>query len=252
MVPRPEVVDRLRASRQASVVAVSAPSGYGKTSLLVEWAEHERRPFAWVSVDEADNDPLVLLAHLAVALHRVEPLDDAVFAALSGRGASISGTVVRRLGAAFARRTKPLVLVLDDVDRLTDPLSVDAVAALAAHTPGGSQLAVSGRSLGRLPLARLRSEGRLLEIGVRDLALDADGAHRLLRGAGVNVPKARSAELAEATEGWPVGLYLAALSLQAQSRSNVPAIRFSGDDRFVTDYVQSEFLSVCRGIASGS
>ena len=147
------------------------------------------------------------------------------------------------VGAAFARRTKPLVFVLDDVDRLTDPLSVDAVAALAAHAPGGSQLAVSGRSLGRLPLARLRSEGRLLEIGVRDLALDADGAHRLLRGAGVNVPKARSAELAEATEGWPVGLYLAALSLQAQSRSNVPAIRFSGDDRFVTDYVQSEFLS---------
>jgi LuxR family transcriptional regulator, maltose regulon positive regulatory protein len=144
MVPRREVVDRLRASRQASVVAVSAPAGYGKTSLLVDWAEHERRPFAWVTIDDADNDPLVLLAHVAVALHRVEPVPDTVIAGLRARGASIPGTVVPRVAAAFAKRTKPFVLVLDDVDRLTDPMCVDAVAKLAAHAPAGSQLALSG------------------------------------------------------------------------------------------------------------
>jgi LuxR family maltose regulon positive regulatory protein len=243
MVSRPDVVGRLRASRQASVVAVSAPPGYGKTSLLVDWAERERRPFAWVSIDDADNDLLVLLAHVAIALHRIEPVADSVFAGLRAQRGPISSTAARRIGKAFSTRRKPVVLVLDDVDRLTDPLSLDAVVTMAAHTPAGSQLAVSGRSLGRLPLSRLRSEGRLLEIGVRDLALDAAGAHKLLRGAGVDVPKASSAELAEATEGWPVGLYLAALSLQAQSRSNVTAIRFTGDDRFVTDYVRSELLS---------
>jgi LuxR family transcriptional regulator, maltose regulon positive regulatory protein len=243
LVSRLEVVDRLRASRQASVVAISAPSGYGKTSLLVDWAEHERRPFAWVSIDETDNDPLVLLAHVAVALHRVEPAPDSVFAALGAPGASIPGTVGRRVGAAFSQRKRPVVLVLDDVDYLTEPLCVDAVVSLAAHIPAGSQLAVTGRSLRTLPLSRLRSEGRLLEVGVKDLALDGDGAHQLLRGAGANVSRAKSAELAESTEGWPVGLYLAALSLQAQSRASVPAIRFTGDDRFITDYVRSEFLS---------
>ena len=243
MVPRPEVVDRLRASRQASVVAVSAPAGYGKTSLLVDWAEHERRPFAWVTVDDADNDPLVLLAHVVVALHRIEPVPDTVIAGLRARGASIPGTVVPRVASAFAKRTKPFVLVLDDVDRLTDPMCVDAVAKLAAHAPAGSQLALSGRSLGTMPLSRLRSEGRLVEIGIRDLALDADGAHQLLRGAGLDVSKAKSAELADSTEGWPVGLYLAALSLQARSRSIAPAVRFTGDDRFLTDYVRSELLS---------
>ncbi|MGH2637566.1 MAG: LuxR family transcriptional regulator, partial [Actinomycetota bacterium] len=241
--PRPEAVDRLRASRQASVVAVSAPAGYGKTSLLVDWAEHDRRPFAWVSIDEADNDPLVLLAHVAAALHRVEPLPDSVFATLRARGASIPATVVRRLGAAFTGRTRPVVLVLDDVDRLTDPMSVDAVVRVAAHTPVGSQVALSGRSMTGLPLSRLRSDGRLVEVGARDLALDADGAHRLLLGAGLDVTREGSKELADATEGWPVGLYLAALSLQAQSRSSVPAISFNGDDRFVTDYVRSELLS---------
>lgn len=247
MVTRRDVVDRLRASRQASVVAVSAPPGYGKTSLLAEWAEHERRPFAWVSIDEADDDPLVLLTHVAVALHRVEPVADSVFAGLRARGASIPGTVVPRIGAAFAQRTRPIVLVLDDVDRLTDPLCVDAIVTLAMHTPPGSQLALAGRALGMLPLSRLRSDGRLVEVGVRDLALDAEGAHQLLRGAGVDVPKARSAELAESTEGWPVGLYLAALSLQVQAGSSVPAIRFTGDDRFVTDYVRAELLARLPG-----
>ena len=243
MVSRLDVVDRLRASRQASVVAVSAPAGYGKTSLLVDWAEHERRPFAWVTIDDADNDPHVLLAHVVVALDRVEPVPDMVIAGLRARGASIPGTVVPRVAGAFAKRTKPFVLVLDDVDLVADPLCLDAVAKLAAQVPVGSQLALSGRSLATMPLSRLRSDGRLVEIGIRDLALDADGAHLLLRGAGLDVSRAESAELAEATEGWPVGLYLAALSLQARSRSVVPAGRFTGDDRFLTDYVRSEFLS---------
>jgi LuxR family maltose regulon positive regulatory protein len=243
MVSRLEVVDRLRASRQASVVAVTAPAGYGKTSLLVDWAEHERRPFAWVTIDDADNDPIAFLAHIAVALHRVEPIPDTVVAGLRARGASIPGTVVPRIATAFAKRTKPFILVLDDVDRLTDPLSIDAVVKLVAHAPAGSQLVLSGRSLEKMPLSRLRSDGRLVEIGIRDLELDADGAHQLLRGAGLDVSKAKSAELASSTEGWPVGLYLAALSLQARSRSIVPAIRFTGDDRFLADYVRSELLS---------
>jgi LuxR family maltose regulon positive regulatory protein len=135
MVPRPEVVDRLRASRQASVVAVSAPAGYGKTSLLVEWAEHERRPFAWVTIDDADNDPLVLLAHVAVALHRVEPVPDAVIAGLRARGASIPGTASRR--GAFGEWTAGR-LVLDDVDRLTDPTSTPSRSWRHTHRRGHS------------------------------------------------------------------------------------------------------------------
>src|SRR5215204_1495850 len=239
IVRRNALVQRLRNAETASVVAITAPAGYGKTTLLAEWAERDRRPFAWVSVDEADGDPVVFLGHVAVALDRIEPLGPHVLESIASPTGANSTRVLSRLRSALVTRTRPFVLVLDDVDRLGDPL--DAVSSIADHVPKGSVLALAARAV-PVGLPRLRADGRLIEVGIDDLALRPPQAYRLLHGAGVRTTKDEAAELADATEGWPVGLYLAALSLQEQRRSTLPPIRFTGDDRFVVDYVRSEVL----------
>jgi LuxR family transcriptional regulator, maltose regulon positive regulatory protein len=240
IVRRNALVQRLRNAETASVVAITAPAGYGKTTLLAEWAERDRRPFAWVSVDEADGDPVVFLGHVAVALDRIEPLEPHVLESIASPAGANSARVLSRLSSALVTRTRPFVLVLDDVDRLGDQL--DAVSSIADHVPKGSVLALAARAVPDVGLPRLRADGRLIEVGIEDLALRPLQAYRLLRGAGVRTTKDEAAELADATEGWPVGLYLAALSLQEQRRSTLPPIRFTGDDRFVVDYVRSEVL----------
>jgi LuxR family transcriptional regulator, maltose regulon positive regulatory protein len=242
IVRRNALVERLRNAETASVVAITAPAGYGKTTLLAEWAERDRRPFAWVSVDEADGDPVVFLGHVAVALDRIEPIGPHLLESIASPTGANSTRVLSRLSSALATRTRPFVLVLDDLDRLAETSVMDAVSTIIGSVPEGSALALAARALPDVGLPRLRADGRLLEVGVEDLALRPPEAYRLLRGAGVRTTKDEAAELADATEGWPVGLYLAALSLQEQRRSTLPPIRFTGDDRFVVDYVRSEVL----------
>jgi LuxR family transcriptional regulator, maltose regulon positive regulatory protein len=242
IVRRNALVERLRKAETVSVVAITAPAGYGKTTLLAEWAERDRRPFAWVSVDEADGDPVVFLGHVAVALDRIEPIEPHVLESIASPTGANSARVLSRLSSALATRTRPFVLVLDDLDRLGEPSVMDAVSTIAGSVPEGSALALATRAVPDVGLPRLRADGRLVEVGVEDLALGPPQAYRLLRAAGVRATKSEAAELTDATEGWPVGLYLAALSLQEQRRSTVPPIRFTGDDRFVVDYVRSEVL----------
>ena len=184
-----------------------APGGYGKTTLLSQWAERSGQAFAWVSVDEADNDPKVLLSYVAEALDAVEPIDERVFAALASPASSVPGSVVPRLGSAFSSMTSPVVLVLDDVHLLHNLECRSALSVLADHVPGGSQLAFAGRAQPPLRVARLRAEGKILEIGPRDLSFAREEASSLLRAAGVALGQEEMAELHDRTEGWPAGLY---------------------------------------------
>src|SRR5215213_5327726 len=130
IVARTGLVDRLLASDAVPVVCVVAPVGYGKTTLLAQWAEREPRPVAWISVDQRDNDPAVLVTYLGAALDRVEPIDPRVVQALAGPGVSIVGAV-SRLAAATAAMTRPVALVLDHVELLDTRRCLDAVAELA-------------------------------------------------------------------------------------------------------------------------
>jgi LuxR family maltose regulon positive regulatory protein len=139
--------------------------------------------------------------------------------------------------------TSPVVLVLDDVHLLRNSECRSALSVLADHVPDGSQLAFAGRAQPPLRIARLRAEGKILEIGPDDLSLTRDEASSLLRSAGLTLTQDDVAELHERTEGWPTGLYLAALYLRQGGPLANAAFSFGGDDRLVSDYMESEFLS---------
>ena len=237
-----EVIDALRASG-ARVVSVVAPAGFGKTTLLGHLAERDERSFAPVALDERDNDPVVLLRYVAGALDRVTHVPRSVFEALSTPGRSIWSICIPRVCAALSTATDPLVLVLDDLHFVSDSTSLDAVAALLAHVPEGSQIVVASREEPALPLARLRAQGRVHEIGADELRLNAEEAAALLRHASVDLDESAVSELTARTEGWPAGLYLAALSLRADGSEAEGARTFRGDDRFVADYLRFELLS---------
>ncbi len=185
IVPRPALVNRLRADRTARLASILGPAGYGKTTLLAQWSKRDSRPFAWVSLDDQDNDPSVLLTYIAAALGRHAEMDSTVYGGLTSSTGSRWIPAVHRIAASLWRMSEPVVLALDDVHALRDRHALDALAELAAHIPPGSLLAVAGRVEPPLPTARLRAEGKLLEVTVNDLALATDEATLLFRGAGV-------------------------------------------------------------------
>ncbi len=241
-VRRSSLLERLARDDVPAIVSVVAPAGYGKTTLLAQWAERDGKAFAWVSADEKDNDPKVLLSYVARALDAVQPVDQRVFSALSSPASSVPGSVVPRLGAAFAAMTTPVVLVLDDVHLVRNSECRAALSVLADHVPDGSRLVLAGREEPPVQIARLRAEGRVFEIGLGDLSLTRPEAAFLLRAAQVALGEDDVAELHRRTEGWPVGLYLAALYLREGGSLAQAVLSFGGDDRLVSEYVESEFL----------
>jgi LuxR family maltose regulon positive regulatory protein len=240
LVARADLVGRLVGERTPPVISVVAPPGYGKTTLLAQWAQRHRPRVGWVSVDDHDNDPAVLLTYIAVALHLIEPIDPAVFGALSAAGAGLKG--VRQLVSAMAGMHGPIALVLDHLEAVTSRESLDAVAALALGLPEGSRVAIGSRNDVPLPSARLRAQGGIVEIGADELAMNEVEAAALLAEAGVDVSDENLRELVRRTEGWPVGLYLAALVANVGGAPMDIGVTFTGDDRFVGDYLRSEFL----------
>jgi LuxR family maltose regulon positive regulatory protein len=242
-VRRSLLIERLARGDPRPAVSVVAPAGYGKTTLLAQWAERNGQAFAWVSLDDRDNDPKVLLTYVAEALNAVEPIDERVFNLLASPANSVPNPVASALGFAFSSMTSPVVLVLDGVHVLYDRECWAALSVLADYVPAGSRLVLAGRDAPLLPVARLRAAGRILEIGPRDLALCHEEASSLLRNAGVPVGEDDVAELHRRTEGWPAGLYLAALVLKECGPVASAAGAFGGDDLLVREYMESEFLA---------
>jgi LuxR family transcriptional regulator, maltose regulon positive regulatory protein len=173
----------------------------------------------------------------------VEPLSGRVFDVLASAASSVPGAVMPRLGSAFAAMTTPVVLVLDDVHLLHNRECRSALSVLADHVPSGSRLVLAGRTEPPVRVARLRAEGRILEIGRADLSLTREEAARLLREAEVTLDEDDVTELHRRTEGWAVGLYLAALALREGGSLGSAAASFAGDDQLVSAYVESEFLA---------
>ncbi len=251
MVSRTALLDRLRALSTVPVLSVAAPPGYGKTALLRQWAEAAPDHVAWLSLEREDNDPAVLLAYIAAALDRLEPIDTDVLRTRAPPGTSVAALVARRIAATLSSMVGPVALVLDHTEILHNRQCRDAIAELAMHLPKTARLVVASRGPPPIPLATLRSRGAVVELGADDLAMDEREARVLLEGAGVSLADAELTELVRHTEGWPVGLYLAALSLKAGGRHRTTGFAPTGDDRLIADYLRTELLDrVPRGRVS--
>jgi LuxR family transcriptional regulator, maltose regulon positive regulatory protein len=240
-VSRVALVNRLRSADGASVAIVAAPAGYGKTTLLAQWAARDGRPFAWVSIDEHDNDPLLLLRHVAVALDRIEPVDPRVPAALRSRGRSLWTTAIPRLASAVGSLGRPFVLVLDGADLVRSKESADVITLLLDQVPAGSMLVLASRASPPIAVSRLRARGRLLEIGAEMLALSRREAQLLVRATGTELTDDQVQQLVDQTEGWAAGLYLAALSVRRTPRGDGD-VAVGGDDQYLAEYLRAEHL----------
>ena len=203
-VVRTALLNRLCSTKEGAIVTIVAPAGFGKTTLLAQWAERDRRPVVWIDLEPEDDDAEILES-------RLDGVAD-----------------------------QPGVLTLvDDVHVVRSSAAVAVLVRLLGRTAHGTSVALAARRPPALPLARLRAGGRLLEIGMDELTLKDREAETLLRRAGVLLPRQETAALAERLEGWPAALFLAALSL----RNGAQASTIGGDDRFLADYLDTEHLA---------
>jgi LuxR family transcriptional regulator, maltose regulon positive regulatory protein len=241
--PRPGSVSRaglIETARGSGcrVVGVTAPAGYGKSTLLAEWALAEDRRVAWVSFDRFDDDPALLLTLLASAYARVWPASAGLIADVSGAGLSVLGRAAPRLASVFRASPVPFVLMLDDLHELRSPACHDVLGVVISGIPRGCQLVAASR-FEQPHVPRLRASGDALELMAGDLALDAAGAAQIFSQAHVSLTREAAVAVTERTEGWPAGLYLAAV---IATGSDGEPVTVSGDDRYVADYLYRESL----------
>ena len=242
---RERLLTRLRSGSRARLTLVAGPAGSGKTTLLAEWCEAERvhTPFAWLTVDEFDNDPVVLWSHAIEAIRRADPTLPGIPSPSLLGGAPIVDAVLPALVNQLSEHGR-VVLVLDDFHRLAAGPARDSVSWFLEHAPPSVQLVVSTRTEPPLALPSLRAHGELVELRGDDLRFTADEATALLNGQlDLGVTAEDIAVLVERTEGWTAGVYLAALSLERADDPHEFVLRFRGSSRHVMDFLADEVLA---------
>ena len=242
-VSRAELVERLLASRDAALAMITAPAGYGKSTLLAEWDRCDDRPFAWVSLDPCDDARLAITSAIAGALEQTGSIDADAWPELMWSTAGDETSALRRLIGVAKRRGDGFVLVIDDAHTVTGTAVWAVVTALLGQLGAGAQLAVASRTEPPLAIGRLRAHRSLIELRTADLAMDPEQAASLLALAGLKLDPASTRALLELTEGWPVGLYLAALSLRGEPDLPAAVKRLRGDDHLIAEYFRDELLS---------
>ena len=235
LAPLREVAQRSR------VVLVSAPAGYGKSTLVAQWIELDSRVSCWVQLAHGDNDPVALLARIAAALERTGPVSEDVLDALS-RGTPRIVDVALPLLAADLGERDPFVLVLDDVHLITARSSRSILAFLAEQMPSGSQLVLVTRGDTGLRLGRLRASGDLVEVGAALLALDTEETRAVAARGGLELPEEAAEALRERTEGWAAAVALATLSLRDRDDAAARAAGLTGTQQQIADYLVEEVL----------
>jgi LuxR family maltose regulon positive regulatory protein len=243
---RPHLSAVLGAGAGKKLTLVSAPAGFGKTTLLAAWcaAEKQRRPASWVHLDQGDNDPLCMWTYVVEALHRMDPgVGTHSLAALRAPGASLLDAVLPLLLNELASSASPAILVLDDYHMVENQECHLSFAFLVEHLPPTLQLVLSTRSDPPLPLARLRARDQLRELHATDLRFTEEEAAAFLNDrAGVQLAPGDLVALHQRTEGWPAGLHLAALTLKGHPDPGARVATFSGSHRHVIDYLGTELL----------
>jgi LuxR family maltose regulon positive regulatory protein len=251
LVKRPRLFNRLHEGLKYNLILVSAPAGFGKTTLLSEWARQGLPSVrtAWVSLDEGDNDPIRFCDYLVAALRTLQPAAGEKALTLlhspqmpSGQTSSIEPALMLLINE-LAATPGDLIVVLDDYHLIESLQIHSGITYLLEHLPMQIHLVISTRADPPLTLARFRGRGAMLEIGSDDLRFTQDEAASFLKEmTAPKLPPEDVAALQERTEGWAVGLKMAALSLQKQKDIHGFITAFTGSHRYVMDYLIEEVL----------
>lgn len=252
--PRPDLVARLRLTQRLDdgvrqrhrLILVSAPAGYGKTTLVVDWLHGQSLPFQWLSLDEDDNDLQRFFSYLIAALRQIDPATGDSTASLLASpelpsASALAATLIQDVAAA----TTPFFLVLDDYHVITAPSIHEAVTFLLDHQPLHLRLVLTTREDPPLPLARLRVNGLLTEIRADDLRFTRDESTTFFRRTmRLDLHADAMQVFGEQTEGWIAGLQLAGLSVQGLDEPQIAEFVavFGGGHQFVSDYLFNEVL----------
>ncbi|WP_166870919.1 LuxR C-terminal-related transcriptional regulator [Salinibacterium sp. ZJ450] len=247
-VSRPRLVERLsdglRAGRKLTLV--SAPAGFGKTTVLADWIESLRQHepdtrVAWLSLDEGDSDPARFLTYLLAAVHGADGIPSDGLNSEARQGMPVEAALTTLINEV-AQSTVEIVLVLDDFHTIEAGPARDAVAFLVEHCPSNLHLAIGSRADPPFPLARMRGRGELTELRAADLRFTPDEAAAFLTEMGLSLSADDVVALDTRTEGWIAGLQLAALSMRERSDIRGFIDAFTGSNRFVIDYLVEEVL----------
>ncbi len=244
VVSRPRLTERLNEGLHRKLTLISAPAGFGKSTLVSEWTLGLGRPVAWLSLDEGDNDSTRFLTYLVAALQTITPsIGEWALGALQSPQPPPTEVLLTALLNDLTTISDPFVLVLDDYHVL-DATPVDqALAFLIDHLPPHIHLIIATREDPHLPLARLRARAQLTEVRAIDLRFTpSEAAAFLNQMMGLTLSAEEIAALERRTEGWIAGLQLAALSLQGQEDATSLIASFTGSHHFVLDYLMEEVL----------
>jgi LuxR family maltose regulon positive regulatory protein len=244
VVLRPRLIERLNEGLHRKFILISAPAGFGKTALLSEWIATSQRPVAWFSLDEGDNDPVRFWSHFIAALQTVIPnIGEGALISLQSSQLPSINTILTYLLNEIAVIPNDLILVLDDYHTIDSKPIDAALALLIERLPQRMHLVIATREDPDLPLARLRARDQLTELRVKDLRFsEAEAAEFLNQTMGLHISVEDIAALEARTEGWIVGMQLAALSMQGLQDTTGFIQSFTGSHRFVLDYLLEEVL----------
>jgi LuxR family maltose regulon positive regulatory protein len=247
LVARPRLIERIRRGAESKLTLISAPAGFGKTTLLTEWlasASAGERPAAWLSLDPSDDQPTSFWTYLIAALQTVVPgVGASSLSSLQGQQPPPIETVLATLLNELGAVAHDIVLVLDDYHEVDGPEVQGGMAFLLEHLPPQIHLVITTRADPALPLARLRARGELAEIRAADLRFTPGEAAAYLNEAmGLGLAAGDVAALEGRTEGWIAALQLAALSIQGREDVAGFIAGFAGDDRYIVDYLVEEVL----------
>ena len=246
IVPRPRLIEKLKEGLSYNLVLISAPAGFGKTTLVSEWIRLSQPQIQapWVSLDEADNDPVRFWDYFIAALKMHWPAtNESTSAMLHSPQPYPSESILTALINDLTTVSDDFAVVLDDYHLIKNEAIHAGMTFLLEHMPPKMHLIIATRVDPELPLSRFRGRGTMLEIGADDLRFTLDETGALLQGLlGVTLSPEDIRALLERTEGWVVGLKMAALSLRGQQDVRSFLSTFTGSQRYVMDYLMEEVL----------
>jgi LuxR family maltose regulon positive regulatory protein len=244
-IPRPQLVERINEGIERKLTLITAPAGFGKTSLLSQWVSQSRRSVSWLSLEEDDDEIARFLSYFILALQNIhEHIGAELLAALQNSQSLQINTFLAMLVNEISLIAADFSLILDDYHVIATTSIHEALVFVLDHSPPTLHLIIAGRADPFFPISRYRARGELIELRMEDLRFSAEETKRYLNQVSrLDLKEEDVLALNSRTEGWISGIHLAALSMQGHAAPSQFIEDLAGDDRYILDYLVDEVLS---------